>query len=111
MCDLNLPQPGPWRPVPLGLGGLGPKDLDKRRERGLTAAPGLCPDGSEWRHFSRGSAPQPDTAPLASGFSAEIRVDRSACGCQLALCRTGPGLVTVASWGFHEGRHPRQPGP
>lgn len=92
MCDLNLPQPGPWRPVPLGVGRLGPEDLDKRWERGLTAAPGLCPDGSEWRHFSRGSAPQPDTAPLASGFSAEICVDWSACSCQLALCwREGPG--------------------
>ena len=69
MCDLNLPQPGPWRPVPLGVGGLGPEDPDKRWERGLTAAPGLCPNGSESRHFLRGSARQPDTAPPASGFS------------------------------------------
>lgn len=88
MYDLNLPQPGPWRPVPLG--------------EGILDCPGICPDGDKSRYFL-GAQP-------ASGFSAETHVNLPAHSCRLGPSQCSPGAGHSQLLEVSEGRYPWQSG-
>lgn len=112
MCDLNLPQPGPWRPVPLGVEGQGSKDPDEFRERGLLAAMRFVPTGVNrdisWGLGQPGSQTQPCQPRVSELKSAWACLPTAV---SLDQASAALGQVTVSSWRFLRGDTPGSGGP